>query len=323
VIWSTPVVRLSGWRGPLGAGPPVDRRALRPLLTGVSVADRCHASMQEEPALHAVRGNVDLILDTTYCSVQYTFPPQVGSRGPHVVLWLAAGQHPLFHHWNGDPMRDCQIGTPHLKPKPCPVLNAEQNQQYVIAFSTALARWAALISPSLGRPTKAFGHQKVFRAWRSTPNGMASLRSCGHAMQEQVVAFALDAVRAEAFNPRALFLFGSYTIGKERLFLEIAHALGKKARSCPLLSAPTEATRMCLVLLGTQNRTLGPYSAYRHSILVSVMAARCISAAQTHGVARILAGLHASLPARPDVCEVARLGEARGLGLSNSPRNPR
>jgi len=41
----------------------------------------------------------------------------------------------------------------------------------------------------------------------------------------------LDAVRAETFNDaRTLFLFGSYTIGKERLFLEVARQLGKKAR---------------------------------------------------------------------------------------------
>ena len=34
-----------------------------------------------------------------------------------------------------------------------------------------------------------------------------------------MLQFAIDAVRAEAFNPKTLFLFGSYTIGKERLFL--------------------------------------------------------------------------------------------------------
>lgn len=29
----------------------------------------------------------------------------------------------------------------------------------------------------------------------------------------QVLKFAIDAVKAEAFNPKTLFLFGSYTIG--------------------------------------------------------------------------------------------------------------
>ncbi|KAK9843634.1 hypothetical protein WJX81_000325 [Elliptochloris bilobata] len=46
--------------------------------------------------------------------------------------------------------------------------------------------------------------------------------------QPQVVQFVLEAVRAEAFNPGTLFLFGCYTIGKERLFLEVARALQRK-----------------------------------------------------------------------------------------------
>jgi DNA cross-link repair 1A protein len=49
----------------------------------------------------------------------------------------------------------------------------------------------------------------------------------------QVLQFALNAVKAEAFNPSTLFLFGSYTIGKERLFLEVARALERKV-CCPL-----------------------------------------------------------------------------------------
>lgn len=40
----------------------------------------------------------------------------------------------------------------------------------------------------------------------------------------------LQAVKAESFNPRTLFLFGTYTIGKERLFLEVARTMGKKVR---------------------------------------------------------------------------------------------
>jgi hypothetical protein len=39
--------------------------------------------------------------------------------------------------------------------------------------------------------------------------------------QADTLAYTLAAVRAEIFNPRALFVFGTYTIGKERLFLEV------------------------------------------------------------------------------------------------------
>ena len=48
-------------------------------------------------------------------------------------------------------------------------------------------------------------------------------------LQVEVIRFAVDAVRAEAFNAKTLFLFGSYTIGKERLFLEVARQLRMKA----------------------------------------------------------------------------------------------
>ncbi len=57
----------------------------------------------------------------------------------------------------------------------------------------------------------------------------------------------MDAVRAEAFNSRTLFLFGSYTIGKERLFLEVARQLEMKALP-PLPDrspAPTASLRAC------------------------------------------------------------------------------
>ncbi|KAL4650622.1 hypothetical protein ACB092_01G100800 [Castanea dentata] len=46
--------------------------------------------------------------------------------------------------------------------------------------------------------------------------------------QEAVIQFVVDAIQAEAFNPKTLFLIGSYTIGKERLFLEVARVLRKK-----------------------------------------------------------------------------------------------
>ena len=50
----------------------------------------------------------------------------------------------------------------------------------------------------------------------------------------QVLQFVLEAVRAEAFNPATLFLFGSYTIGKERLFLEVARILKRRVCFVPV-----------------------------------------------------------------------------------------
>jgi DNA cross-link repair 1A protein len=46
--------------------------------------------------------------------------------------------------------------------------------------------------------------------------------------QAEALNFAVDAVKAESFNPKTLFLFGSYTIGKERLYLQAAKVLGSK-----------------------------------------------------------------------------------------------
>lgn len=46
--------------------------------------------------------------------------------------------------------------------------------------------------------------------------------------QEIVIQFVIEAIQAEAFNPKTLFLIGSYTIGKERLFTEVARLLQKK-----------------------------------------------------------------------------------------------
>ncbi|KAJ7546668.1 hypothetical protein O6H91_08G049800 [Diphasiastrum complanatum] len=46
--------------------------------------------------------------------------------------------------------------------------------------------------------------------------------------QEVVIQFVIDAIQAEAFNPKTLFLIGTYTIGKERLFLEVGKVLQRK-----------------------------------------------------------------------------------------------
>ncbi|CAK9155137.1 unnamed protein product [Ilex paraguariensis] len=61
--------------------------------------------------------------------------------------------------------------------------------------------------------------------------------------QEAVIQFVIEAIQAEAFNPKTLFLIGSYTIGKERLFVEVARALRKKVYV-------TAAKLRCLECLG-------------------------------------------------------------------------
>ncbi|KAL5697254.1 hypothetical protein ACHQM5_030890 [Ranunculus cassubicifolius] len=46
--------------------------------------------------------------------------------------------------------------------------------------------------------------------------------------QEDIIQFVIESIQAETFNPKTLFLIGSYTIGKERLFIEVARTLQKK-----------------------------------------------------------------------------------------------
>ncbi|KAL2652826.1 hypothetical protein R1flu_020954 [Riccia fluitans] len=46
--------------------------------------------------------------------------------------------------------------------------------------------------------------------------------------QESVIQFVIDAIQAESFNRETLFLIGTYTIGKERIFLEVGKVLRKK-----------------------------------------------------------------------------------------------
>jgi len=66
-----------------------------------------------------------------------------------------------------------------------------------------------------------------------------------------VLSFVLDAVRAEAFNEkRTLFLFGSYTIGKEKLFLEVARTIKQKVHCCRdgfLVCALPSGWQVCFV----------------------------------------------------------------------------
>ena len=52
----------------------------------------------------------------------------------------------------------------------------------------------------------------------------------------QVLEYVINVFKAEKYNQnKTLFLFGSYTIGKERLFLEAAKMLQQKVLSSLLL----------------------------------------------------------------------------------------
>ncbi len=52
--------------------------------------------------------------------------------------------------------------------------------------------------------------------------------ACDFPPQEDTIKFVVDAIRSESFNPGVLILIGTYKIGKERLFLEVARRLGKQ-----------------------------------------------------------------------------------------------
>ena len=75
----------------------------------------------------------------------------------------------------------------------------------------------------------------------------------------QVLRFVLDAVRAEGFNSkRTLFLFGSYTIGKEKIFLEVARALKRKVwPQYASITLPQQRMCLCVSLLSWTSH-LGP-----------------------------------------------------------------
>ncbi|KAK9863457.1 hypothetical protein WJX84_005818 [Apatococcus fuscideae] len=134
---------------------------------------RCRKEMQQEACLQPLRGSLDLVLDTTYCDPQYTFPPQ-----------------------------------------------------------------------------------------------------------QQVLQFVVDAVKAEAFNPRTLFLFGTYTIGKEKLFLEVARALNKKVYV-------SRAKRQVLDCLGlppayTRLLTTNDTEADMHAVPLSMASLKAMARTQRH-----------------------------------------
>ncbi len=57
----------------------------------------------------------------------------------------------------------------------------------------------------------------------------------------------------DPYAPRALFVFGTYTIGKERLFLEVAAEMGSKVRT----ATPQGCTHLQPVAVGHVPRQCG------------------------------------------------------------------
>ena len=85
------------------------------------------------------------------------------------------------------------------------------------------ARMRAALEPHLA----ALRDRSALRVVLDTTYGCPLARATFPPAAE-AAAFVAAAVAAEAFNPRTLFLFGTYTIGKEAVFLAAARAAGKR-----------------------------------------------------------------------------------------------
>ncbi|XP_057505285.1 uncharacterized protein LOC130788572 isoform X2 [Actinidia eriantha] len=109
--------------------------------------------------------------------------------------------------------------------------------------------------------------------------------------QEAVIQFVIEAIQAEAFNPKTLFLIGSYTIGKERLYLEVARVLRKKV----YVTAAKLRLLECLGLSGEDMQwfTLNEQESHIHVVpmwtLASFKRLKCISNQYTHRFSLIVA----------------------------------
>ena len=98
---------------------------------------------------------------------------------------------------------------------------------------------ARLVCVCAGHAIDARARERCRRGPGSTASASSSRSSSAAAATAperdralEVLAAVRDAVRAEAHNgERTLFLFGTYTIGKERVFFEAAKALGPETKS--------------------------------------------------------------------------------------------
>ncbi|XP_052211002.1 uncharacterized protein LOC127813912 isoform X2 [Diospyros lotus] len=109
--------------------------------------------------------------------------------------------------------------------------------------------------------------------------------------QEVVIQFVIEAIQAEVFNPKTLFLIGSYTIGKERLFVEVARVLRKKV----YITADKLRVLECLGLTmeDMQWFTLNEHESHIHVVpmwtLASYKRLKCISNQYAHRFSLIVA----------------------------------
>ncbi|CAM6111862.1 unnamed protein product [Calypogeia fissa] len=82
--------------------------------------------------------------------------------------------------------------------------------------------------------------------------------------QDEVIRFVIEAIEAEMFNKDTLFLIGTYTIGKERLFLEV----GKVLKKYVYIGAPRKKLLDCMDLSAEDTRwlTCKEYESFIHVV---------------------------------------------------------
>lgn len=206
---------------------------------------RLSREMQSNPVLEGLRGRgAVLVLDTTYCDPQARGGCAQGLQWQGTlrhVCACAALRHAIRKSKAGRmPVKACEsvaIATPRASPA-CSVscLNLCKAHSSFDARTLpwsprlpgpadAVCAFFASAAPSLSPP--CCGPLDAIPC----PLPLCLLRSqyCFPSQQE-TLDYTLAAVRSELFNPRALFVFGTYTIGKERLFLEVRWVHGNGHR---------------------------------------------------------------------------------------------
>jgi hypothetical protein len=89
-------------------------------------------------------------------------------------------------------------------------------------------------------------------------------------------------LQAELFNPRCLFLFGTYTIGKERLFLHVAAALQRKVRPPGCVCLCRHQFNLWLSLEVATDNLVGLYIATTHTSFAESIPLYCLVVSWCH-----------------------------------------